>query len=52
MASKQVRQLDLDMMHPAYKRPGVNPFGDSVLPTFQSWLSMNENILREMKYNP
>lgn len=36
-ATKQVRDIDLQGIHPAYKRPGVNPFGDSVL-SFQAFV--------------
>ncbi len=33
------RQQDLDLMHPHYRnRPGVNPFGDSVLHSFKAFI--------------
>lgn len=40
-ATQQVKNIDLQNIHPAYKRPGVNPFGDHTLyslPTFVEWL--------------
>lgn len=38
-AKQQIRNVELDNMHPAYKRQGVNPFGDSVTyPSFLKWL--------------
>jgi hypothetical protein len=37
-ANKQVRDIDLKNMHPAYKRPGVNPFGDSVIYSFRTFM--------------
>lgn len=38
-ASQGTRQQALDLMHPHYRnRPGVNPFGDSVMPSFEDFL--------------
>lgn len=41
-ASKQVQDIELDKMHPAYKRPGVQAFGDSVM-SFKAFVEQSEN---------
>jgi len=41
IAKQQNADQDLEKMHPAYKRKGVNPFGDSVM-GFKTWL--NEHL--------
>jgi hypothetical protein len=37
-ADKQIRDMEIQKMHPAYNRPGVNPFGDSVISSFRNFL--------------
>ena len=37
IATQQIRDIEIDKLHPAYKRPGVNPLGDSVI-SFKVWL--------------
>lgn len=47
-ANNAVRAMDLALVSPAYRRPGVSPFGDSVL-HFSNWL--NEHAKGEVLAN-
>lgn len=41
-AEKQIRDMEIQKMHPAYRRPGVNPIGDSAIHSFKDFLRENK----------
>lgn len=41
-ANLRTREYELSQMHPAYKRPGINPFGDHKIITFKDFMKLNE----------
>jgi hypothetical protein len=42
-AKQQIKDVELDKMHPAYKRPGTQPFGDSVM-SFRAFVDYTESV--------
>jgi hypothetical protein len=41
-ANLRTKEFELSQMHPAYKRPGVSPFGDSTQMTFRNFIALAE----------
>lgn len=51
-ANLQTKERELAQMHPAYKRPGVNPFGDHNEMTFKDFILLNEQASPSLNKNP
>lgn len=43
-ANKQMRDMEINNMHPAYRRPGVNPLGDHTRLTFKNLFNEGKNV--------
>lgn len=43
-ANKQMRDMEINNMHPAYRRPGVNPLGDHTKHTFKNLFIEDKNV--------
>jgi hypothetical protein len=43
-ANKQIRDMEISNLHPAYRRPGVNPLGDHTQHTFKKFFIENHHV--------
>jgi len=43
-ANKQMRDMEIGNMHPAYRRPGVNPIGDCTQHTFKNFFTEDHHV--------